>query len=1133
MDLLLSRHDQSIQEYIFRVLAGHHQNHEKAYLVVPEQFTLQSDIHLLEALHINASMDIRVKSFSSLANEVLGRVGTGGRVYLNEIGRELLVRQAFEDKREALRFFAADSSNTGVVSAITKMIAELRIANITATDFIAASEGNALAESTCKKIHDMAVLLSRYDELLGDKYLDVEARLFALQEALPQADWLKDIHFYFYGFHSMSRLELDILGILARENNMVHVSVVLPPAAAHHETMPQYVAENDAFRAGWKFFKQLVALTPQHTITPIEDSAQIPMSLRVLANDAFHWRMGEQKQQAEEVSFQQAVNSEQEVMATAQMIRHRVIKDHMRYRDFTIAVANPDEYFPLVRRVFRAHDIPVFIDQKKKVTDNPFVRALLSAVAAVESNLHPDDVFSYLKSGFSGIDRKTVLAYERHVRNRKLRGPMLWTDKYFNVDETRFIGRADTIERLKEETALARTGAQQFKEQMESFYLSCRQNQTVRFFATMLYHFITQPPIKHRLETFQQTVQEKNNEALASENEQILQLLVDFFEQLVTGLGDREVSFSDFAELFRHGLEILSVGIIPPAQDQVLVGSLNRTRTRQTPYQLILGMADLWLPSSQDDNAVFLREEKEDLAKLGFDLPSSEVHQLDDEVLSLYQAFTRPTKKLVLSWPLSDHSGQTVNKARIVNHILGHLNEPKILSAMVVSERLKAYSEPVALSHTMSDFRRWQKDAAYLEDDHNAELVLGSYFRYFLNRSDERKWFLTAGLAYSNKRQRLPKVTVRSIYRAFNKQKTSITELEAFRACPYKHFIRFGLKPVEESQMDIERREIGTLVHTVLNRFTMDMSKDPSVFLSQTKEEIDQLIDDYIIAESAPLLGKERMDNKRNRAVLDQLTKTTKKAGNHIVRQLRDGQFDDVQQEVFFGKKDGLPQIVLQVGDENIFLEGSIDRIDTCDDRIRVIDYKTGSKTFDLTRALDGLDLQLLLYLRVALSLKEAGKPAGVFYLNLNDVLVKDESDDFQEIQKALIDTVLMDGLIVQDPDVIEAMDKDACDGVPKVLRFRGKKKNVLEKDNVVSEQTIIDLTERAFQIAETAVAEIAEGIIDVYPAKIGKERVCTYCTYKGMCRYEEGMPERDVKQYQWSELSEIESKMEGGESVD
>lgn len=1132
VNILGSRHDQSIQEYIYQELVDHHKKQNKAYLVVPEQFTLQSDIHLLESLQINASMDIRVKSFSSLANEVLGRVGIPGREYLSEIGRELLVRQAMEDQQDVLQFFVHDNDKIGVVSALTRTIAELRMINVSTEDFFNATEGETLAESTRKKVHDLAVLLSRYDELLSHHYLDVEARLVALQEILPQATWLQDVHFYFYGFHSMNQLELNILSTLIKLNKNVHIAVVLPDEALGCTDMTKSVEENDAFQASWRFYKKLLNLDPHASFTKVDNIKSIPESLQILAMNTFQWRNVEKKLQSNHISFQQATSSDQEIIAIAQLIRHRIINDGMRYRDFTISVTNANEYYPLIRRIFRAHHIPVFIDEKRRILENAYVKALLSAIDAVESNLKPDDVFCYLKSGFTGINFETILAYERHVRNRNLRGTMLWTKKYFVVDDERYNNRPDTLNRLQEEAAMAYEGAQQFRQQMEDFYHNCQGRQSVRSFATMMYFFMTQPQIKESLEIFQEQVCSLDNKILSNENFQIMQLIVDYLEQLVTALGDRVVGFSEFAKLFRHGIEKLTVGIIPPAQDQVLVGSLNRTRTRRTPYQIIIGMADLWLPSPRDDNSVFLSEEKEDLSLLGFDLPSADAHQLDEEILSLYQAFTRPTEKLVLSWPLSDHSGQTVNKARIVNQILSLIDAPKITSAMSISEKLKAYSEPVALSWTMREYRHWQKDSYYLKEDPEKERILGSYLTYFMAKTDERKNFLKSGLYYSNKRKPLSLKTVKKIYRAFDKEKTSITELEIFRTCPYKHFIRFGLKPVEDDKIMIEKREMGTLVHTVLNKFTTEMSKDPIAFLSQSQEQINRLIDDYISLESKPLLGKERIKDKRNRAVIKSLTKTTKKAGQHIVRQLLEGSFNEVEQEVFFGKKDGIPQIVLQIGDEKLYLEGSIDRIDSCGSRIRVIDYKTGAKAFDLARALDGLDLQLLLYLRVALGLSKGKKPAGVFYLNLNDVLIKDETNDPERIKKALIESVLMDGLIVEDEEVIQAMDKDACHGEPKVLRFRGRKANILDKDNVISEKKLLAMTDRAFQIADKIVSDIADGVIDVYPAVINDNLVCSYCDYRGMCRYEEGMPNRMVRQYSWEDLDDMTESFERSDTI-
>lgn len=1123
MHIILAPHEQCALSAVMERLRAHQARGEKAYLMVPEQFTLQSDIHLLDALEREATMDIRVKSFTSLAREVLERLGDGGRAPLTELGRSLLLRFLIERHREELEVFGRGKAGQGVITALAETLAECKSAGIRPEALREESKSGLVGDLLSRKLHDVSVLLTAYETMIEGRYLDNEDRLGALEEAIPEAHWLRRVCFYFYGFHGLTALELRIVAALQKAGIALVFALPLPGAVASFGQ--KAVADHDALQAAYPYWEHLKELADAPSIEVIEGEETLLGPLATLADETFTWAASSSLRKVDALSLRQGISSVQEVTVCAQEIRRRVMREGARYRDFTIAVTNPDEYAPLLRRIFEAHGIPVFIDQKRYLVDNSIIRALLALFELLEGALRRETVIAYLKSGFSEVPAEALLALERYSRRRALRGEMFFAARYYEIDPTPYEGRDKALAAASEEAAKARRAAECFEAEIRTLYESTRKEATVETYARLLYHFLSAGPFREGLDRYQAAVEAAGALAEHHENSQVLDIFVHLLEQLVSALGGEVMAFGDFAELLRHGLSESNVGIIPPAQDQVLAGTLGRTRSHRSRFQYILGMSDAWLPSREGQRTVFLGHEKEQLSDLGLTLLSMPEKQRADEMMALYQAFTRPTEELIFSWPLSDARGQSMNQARLIGQVRRLLPEQPVESLLQKERALMPYSDAVRLQRTMSEVRRYMEGALPLETDPHWSRV-GAAYGALLAEGGSRAAFLETGLAAGRQLARLDPAVAQALYPGIARRHTSITELEQFRQCPYRHFVRYGLRPALEEDNSMERREAGTILHEVFAQLTEAIREEEGL---GDRDELRRFIAARVAKEGRAVLGEERLDSPKNTALLTKVERSAQHAAKHILRQLDQGRFRPVHQELHFGEKRG-PRLVMQVGREQVILEGSIDRVDRYEDSLRIVDYKTGSKGFDLSRAWDGLDLQLLLYLRVALGLEEGLRPAGIFYLNVREELVECESDDREALEKAIIDAVLMDGLVVSDPELLAAMDVDIDKQKSTVVRFRGMKKKTMEKDNVLAETDFLALVAHAEAMALRSCQAIFDGAIDILPARIKDQRVCAYCDYAGICRIEEGAEDRPIAEMSYARLAEA-LKEEGSDA--
>jgi ATP-dependent helicase/nuclease subunit B len=1107
MRILLAAHTASIEKTITAELRRLQENGQQAFLLVPEQFTMQTDRTLLQNLEGEVLMDIRVVSFASLARQVLSRAGGARTPYVNENGRRMIVQYLLNTHKRSLPMYGSGAQQRGISQKLAETLGDFRSAAVEPQALDRLADREDVPAILKDKLSETALLYRAYLDLLGDRAVDNAARLHLLAEKLPQADWLRCLSIYLEGFHSLSQPEMAVLEKLHDMGAQITLGLELSAAAARGQAGP---TETQIYSATARFYQALCRRFPVQTDL-CADQADILGDLDAFSRQVLGSRLHPIGGRPPHLSIWKAVSPQMEVLSVCGMIRQKVIDQGRRWKDFQIVTNQPALYYPLFERAFAQYHIPAFIDERKPMSYHYFVRFIFNVLDAVNTRFSYPVLFACLKSGLTPLNDEEITALDYFARARHLRGTMYFDPDMFEAPEEAV--HTKNADRLRARQSQAYAAHEKFTAWFRPFFEDIRQASTVRQHAALLYYFVTDAGI---MDAFHAHDGEKSPEQVAVD-EQILQATADLLDQLVETMGDMELSTQQFTDIVKEGFANASLGIVPPAQDQVTVASLARARRGRIPIEVIVGCADAWMPDRAVNHTVFVRQEKEWLDAHGITLPSGEQMVRDDENLSIFDCLCRPTEQLILSYPLGDASGAALHAAAFVQHALTVFPDLEEKSLLADFGRQCAYLDWESLKAATGLFRL--AGGQEREDVGEAAAII-QWFTRFRPQTAE---FLRDGLYYENMRQALPETVAQALYPAVRKGKISASELETYKICPYKHFMKYGIQPEESTDYTLQPDEMGSVLHGCLDRLTADLCAHPDL-MNMTDQEIAAHIDGYLTAENQAQLDRQRRQLASNAAMVRKVRRQTLTAGRYILDQLRTSSFAPRYHEAPFAQSHApFPPVYIDLGDRMMRIEGRIDRVDTATVKGRpyvcVIDYKSGSKRFDLSSAWDGLDMQLLLYLRAALGAKDAPLPAGVFYMSMKEPLQNTDSLSEQEIREAFSKQLLLDGVFINDPDVIAALDQATSQGKTRVIRFAGRGKT---PDNSLDDAAFAGLLDHALEAATDTLQAIIQGDISVYPVDESKGASCSFCDYKAMCRSDEtvGMKTRLPESLSYSDLA-------------
>ncbi|HEY3316144.1 MAG TPA: helicase-exonuclease AddAB subunit AddB [Bacillota bacterium] len=1082
------------------------------------------------------SLRAQVLSFRRLAWRVLSETGGAARPHLDDLGKRLVLRAILQRRRDGLEVFGRPAAQAGFVDRLAGSLKELAAYRIGPEDLRSEAENLAargLGQSTLAgKLRDLALIGEEWRAYLKDKYTDPDDYLTLLAERLETSTTVRGASVFIDGFAGFTSQEYGVIAALLRTAARVDIALCLDPAEV--DRPPQEV---DLFHATRETHRRLLTLA-EASGTTIEPPLVLPAAggrgpspsptpTRFAGSDVLTHLEREFTRPSPRpfsappgaaVSLVAAGNRRTEVDAAVREIIRLCRDEGYRFRDVAVLVRDIEPYHALVSTVFADYGIPHFVDSRRSAAHHPLVELVRSTLETAISYWAPEPLFRSLKTDLVPLDRGAVDELENYVLAHGLRGRLWsedrpWTFRRVALGPDGAAPSAAEVEELAQVNRARRAVRGLVGRFVEGIRASVTTPAPAGRLVRSLAHFLEELRVPARLAAWRDELVAAGLLEPARQHEQVWNGLVGLMERIDSALGDQAMTLAEFAGVVETGLESLRLGLIPPSLDQVLVGAVDRSRQPELRAILVLGLNDGSFPAVVAEDTVFVDQDRDDLLRGGLELgPPARLRSFHEDYLG-YVALTRARERLYLSYALADEEGRPLGPSPLVNRVrlifpglrpttvgldpgdqpqkaLGYLTDPGRAAGHLV-RRL------AAARGTRPPGPFWAQVYGVLADDEAYRRAAAPLLR---------------SLNHGNAAGPLPPEVVRRLYG--DPLRTSVTRLERFAACPFKHFLADGLRLKVREVHQVDAPDLGSLYHQALQLFVGRAMTDGIDLAAMSPEEASEAIR-AVVREVAPgLRDRILLSSARYRYLGHLLERTLRRTSGVLLEHARRGRFLPAQIEVGFGPGEAWPAFRVDLGDGSaVEVRGRIDRVDLAESGrrrfLRVIDYKSGRADLRAADVYYGLSLQLLVYLAVAgQNLGGAEEPAGLMYLKVRDPLLKAPGPLPDEVRKAeLLKQLRAGGMFLADPEAARLMDEKVAGGSPIVpLRLR-KDGTVGKSRRAVDAARLGALIAFASRLIRSTGRSIVGGDVRVAPYRRGTERPCAYCEFRAACGFDVLLP--------------------------
>lgn len=1077
---------------------------ERNYIVlVPEQFTMQTQKDLVMMHERKGIMNIDVLSFARLAYRVFEETGGGGLPVLDDEGKNLILRKIAGDYESELKMLGGHMKKQGYISEVKSVISEFTQYDIGEEEIERVMESAGESSRLYYKLADIRLLYRGFTDYLREKYITKEELLDVLSCEVEKSERLKNSTVVLDGFTGFTPVQDRLLGELMRHCREVIVTVTMDRRGN------PYVYEHpyQLFALSKQMVTSLLQIAKQNKIPveePVELYDHVPWrfkeqeALAFLEKHLFRYGAGAYEKEQEQVKLHLAKNPREEAYAVAEQVRRMMREDRYRLRDIGVIVSDMDVYADHLKQAFIKYDIPFFMDHKRSILLNSFVEYIRSVLHMAEQSFSYESVFRFLRTNLAGFTYEEIDELENYVIGLGIKGYKHWQEKW-----TRKL-RGMAQEDLDKMNHYRR----QLVEKVDGLIYVLRQRRkTVADITRAIYEFMVQENIQVRLAEQEELFKAKGELALAREYAQIYRIVIELFDKFVELLGDEQVSLSEYCKLLDAGLEEARVGVIPPEVDQVVIGDMQRTRLKDIKALLFAGANDVYLPGALLRTGLLSELDREKFAREKLTLSAGGKEKAYVQKFYLYLNLTKPSEKLDIYYSKVSADGKSVRPSYLIHEL------QKLFPKLKVRDedrylKEQELTENIGFDRMIREFvqKRHETDGAWCE--------LYNWYKKNPKWQEKVERFLEAGYY----RKPLDALTEEAAKRLYGEEfETSITRMERFAVCAFSHFLTYGLGLREREEYDFQAADLGNVCHRALERFSYKVEREAGDWLKLTEEKRKQYVEESVEEAIADYGNSILYSSSRNAYLIVRMKRMLEKTVWALTKQLAAGDFKPAAYELRFAN-------------------GKIDRVDTCEDGdcvyVKVIDYKTGSKSFDVTALYHGLQLQLIVYMDAALQMEQKKHPekeilpAGVFYYRIQDPLI-DRPKEGEE-QESILKELKPDGMISLEKEVLEHLDHCMV-GESSVIPVKYNKNGSLSKSSkAASAQDFYLMMKYAVNKVEEIRQKILSGDVKVNPYRRGTETSCDYCSYRQICGFDTKMEGYRYREIEAMSVDKVIQAMKG-----
>lgn len=770
------------------------------------------------------------------------------------------------------------------------------------------------------KLQDIELVYRKFEEQVSGKYLEETELLNILANGIGKTNFIQNSIIYLDEFAGFTKQEYQVIQEFIKLAKQVNITITTDNL--NLSTNP----DKDIFYSNKQTIAKIWKLVNDNNFEleePVNLSKQYRFKteeLEFLSQTINNTKSTTYKKNVENISLFLAKNPYSEIENVAKNITKQIQNKNMRYKDIAVITKNINEYSSLVRAIFSKYNIPVFIDEKRDLSQNIIIQYILSLLEVISKNFSNDSIFNYLKLGFSNIDTSEIFELENYCNKWGIKQNKWKNDFIYELEKE---DKKPKIERYNELRKQIITPILNLKEELS-------KDKTVKNITKCLYQFLQEQKIEEKIETKIKELEKKSLIDLAKEYIASYQILLDLFDEIVLILGEEKVGLEKYSKILKIGLRNSELAKIPGTQDQVIFGDIDRSRSHKVKTVFIIGLNDGVFPSVNKEEGFLDDNDREMLKQDGLELAKGTLEKLYEDNFNIYKAFTTAENSIYLSYSSSDKDGKSMRSSTLISKIKKIYPNIKEESD-TVTKQYGIVNEQIAYEELLENIAKLQKQQ-------NINNIWYNIYKYYKQKEEYQEKLKNdlQGLSYTNLPQDIKKENIEKLYgKTLN---TSVSRLEKYRSCPFSYYLQYGLKLKEKEELKMHTFETGSFMHETIDEFFKQVREQELALAEIEEEQIYKMVC-KIIDENLKLSKNFIFQaTAKYKILVKRLKKIVSKALKYIIQTLIYSDFSIEGTEIEFGKKGKYKPITLELEDgKKVEITGKIDRIDTAIRRRRKI----------------------------------------------------------------------------------------------------------------------------------------------------------------------------------------------------
>ncbi|MDD6276328.1 MAG: PD-(D/E)XK nuclease family protein [Clostridia bacterium] len=1074
---------------------------KSAVFIVPEQYSFYTEKNMVELLGARKAHMVEVVSFSFMARNILKKYGLNSKTSLDDSTRVMLMSLALEQVGDKLEIYGRHKNSASLVKRMLKLVKELRQASISSEKL--RETADLLNESVLQsKLKEAAIVEEAYSAIVSQSYFDDESAPEKLCNVLKEHDEFSGKTVFFDGFRGFTQQELNVLELIVRQADEAYISLCLDRSDGENDFDAFAHTRRTLHRVVSLARKNDIKIAPYEYISNFDNQRFKNEELKTLESALYSDNSAAYDEKTENIVICSAENFEAECDYVACTVKNLLRTENMRCRDIAIISRSEENYSRQIRACLKKYGVPVFEDKRQSVAYHPLMEFICSAVDIAARGFSVDSVMRILKTGLTDLTIDEISALENYA--------LMW-----NINSGRWleewVGHPDGLgAKMTDSSAqkLAEINEIRVKAiaRLARFRDNFREIDGLKA-AQEIFSLLTDMNVPQHLMELAVNFDGRGENQLACEQNRIWELAVDMLDRIAFALAEVRMTPARFSELLNLIVSTYTVGTLPQGLDEIMIGSADRVKTSAPKIVFAVGVNDGLFPMIPKSNDILTDNERKILADYDLNIDDSLEMKLAEERFIAYSTLCCASERVYLTYSRKGVSGEEMSESELVTQVRRIFPNAKEVDTICIPDIDKIEGEAPAFELLAKKIR-------------NGGDICEALQKYF-----------TAEPEYADKLKALRRAVKNDDFSIKDKDTAkelfgmnmymSASRTEVYHKCPFEYFCMYGLNAKPRKSAELDPMQKGTALHFILERLISAYGSDG--LCKMEKAERDKHIQETLVQYFEENLGAAESLGERFGYLFNQLGVIACEVVDRLVAEFSVCEFVPTAFELKIDVDGEVGCYEIPLPDGGILkIKGSVDRVDTMQSGeqtfVRVIDYKSGGKNFDLSEVFSGLNMQMLIYLfaiwKNGFRDSKDIVPAGVLYMPVKAPVVTTERDGSEEeINSEKLKSVKMSGMVLNDSRVIYAMDSDHNGRfVPAKITKSGENSGTLI---TIGQMGL--LMKRVEKILSDMAMSLHDGKIPVMPAHSDKsvsayKNVCEFCDYSDVCCSDEDTPVREIE---------------------